>query len=382
MSQQAPAIPKPGPHPPTPPLPQDQVHGTSPSAAGVLGESNTGPGVSGRSVAAGGGNPPVATQGGNSDGVWGESQGNGVHGISSHNGDGVLGESPATGVHGVSSHDGDGVFGESQTTGVHGKGGSVGVLGEGGNGVIGRSANASASGVWGDNSGGGHGVSGSTKSDFKPDVQGTAGVLGTNSGSGTGVRGQSAGGDGMLGYSWGSGHAGVSAINAQGGPKSYGLYASGQPAGRFEGNIEVTGDVQLVNMDCAEDFEFSGKVPIDPGSVVIIDSGTTLKLSHQAYDRRVAGVVSGAGRCKPAIILGRSQEQHEKVSVALMGRVYCKVDADIAPIEIGDLLTTSHTPGHAMRASDPSKAFGAVIGKALDSLETGRGLILILTALQ
>lgn len=362
MSQQASEISKPGPQPPTPPLPENQKHGTSSSDAGVLGESNTGPGVSGRSVAAGGGNPPVAIRGGDSDGVLGESQRTGVHGISTHNGDGVLGESP--------------------TTGVHGKGGSAGVLGEGGNGVMGKSANAAASGVWGDNSGGGHGVSGSTKSDFKPDVQGTAGVLGVNSGSGTGVRGQSAGGDGVLGYSSGSGHAGVSAINVNGGDKSYGLYASGAPAGHFEGNVEVTGDVQLVNMDCAEDFEFSGSAQIEPGSVVVIDSASTLKLSHKAYDKRVAGVVSGAGKCKPAIILGRSQYDQKRIPIALMGRVFCRVDADLAPVDIGDLLTTSPTPGHAMRASNPRNAFGAVIGKALEPLKIGRGLIPILVALQ
>ena len=65
-----------------------------------------------------------------------------------------------------------------------------------------------------------------------------------------------------------------------------------------------------------------------------------------------------------------------------MGKVYCKVDADYASIEVGDLLTTSSTPGHAMKADDPFKTFGAVIGKALRPLKAGRGLIPILVALQ
>jgi hypothetical protein len=58
------------------------------------------------------------------------------------------------------------------------------------------------------------------------------------------------------------------------------------------------------------------------------------------------------------------------------------VDASYAPIEVGDLLTTAPTPGYAMKASDPLKAFGAVIGKALCPLKAGRGLVPILIALQ
>jgi hypothetical protein len=46
------------------------------------------------------------------------------------------------------------------------------------------------------------------------------------------------------------------------------------------------------------------------------------------------------------------------------------------------MLTTSSTPGHAMRATDPGRAFGAVIGKALGSLPSGRGLVPVLVALQ
>ena len=54
----------------------------------------------------------------------------------------------------------------------------------------------------------------------------------------------------------------------------------------------------------------------------------------------------------------------------------------VAPIEIGDLLTTSARPGHAMKAVESSRAFGAVIGKALEPLASGQALIPILIALQ
>jgi hypothetical protein len=194
-----------------------------------------------------------------------------------------------------------------------------------------------------------------------------------------GVKGTSVGGDAVIGVSSAKNHAGVSAVNDSGG---FGLWARGNPAGHFEGNVDVTGDLRLVNQDCAEDFEMSGAAELDPGSVVVIDSESGFKRSDRAYDKRVAGVISGAGDCKPGIILGRQQPYDNKMPVALLGKVYCKVDANRAPIEVGDLLTTSPTPGHAMKAADRERAFGAVIGKALRPLAAGQGLIPILVALQ
>ena len=61
---------------------------------------------------------------------------------------------------------------------------------------------------------------------------------------------------------------------------------------------------------------------------------------------------------------------------------HCKVDADIAPIEVGDLLTTSSTKGHAQKVLDQKKAVGAIIGKALGSLENGKGKIPVLVMMQ
>ncbi len=61
---------------------------------------------------------------------------------------------------------------------------------------------------------------------------------------------------------------------------------------------------------------------------------------------------------------------------------HCKVDADIAPIKPGDLLTTSSTKGHAQKVLDPTQAIGAIVGKALGSLEKGKGKISVLVMLQ
>ena len=81
-------------------------------------------------------------------------------------------------------------------------------------------------------------------------------------------------------------------------------------------------------------------------------------------------------------MLGKRPSTKTPVQVGLVGKVYCKVDAQYGAIRVGDLLTTSATPGHAMKAADAVRAFGAVIGKALRNHDTGLGMIPILIALQ
>jgi hypothetical protein len=141
-------------------------------------------------------------------------------------------------------------------------------------------------------------------------------------------------------------------------------------------------DVSLIGGDCAEEFDVDEAESIEPGTVMVLGDGGFLHQSCQPYDKRVAGVISGAGDYKPGIVLGKRQSQNNRQPVALLGKVYCKVDAQYASVEVGDLLTTSSTPGHAMKANDPLKAFGAVIGKALGPFRDGQGLIPILIALQ
>lgn len=143
-----------------------------------------------------------------------------------------------------------------------------------------------------------------------------------------------------------------------------------------------TGDILLANADCAEDFNVRSLIGLDPGSVMVIADDEQLDICTEAYDKRVAGVVSGAGAYKPGIVLDKRASSTDRLPVALMGKVYCKVDATHGAIAIGDMLTTSATPGHAMRVSDHTAAFGAVIGKALRPLAVGRGLIPVLVALQ
>jgi hypothetical protein len=141
------------------------------------------------------------------------------------------------------------------------------------------------------------------------------------------------------------------------------------------------GDILLRNADCAEEFDVGEVADVEAGSVVVLGDGGHLCAGRESYDRRVVGIVSGADGFRPGIILDK-QNRPNRLPVALMGKAYCKVDADYAPIGMGDPLTTSETPGHAMRADDPTKSFGAVLGKALGSLKAGRGTIPVLVTLQ
>jgi len=114
--------------------------------------------------------------------------------------------------------------------------------------------------------------------------------------------------------------------------------------------------------------------PTQPGELI---------MSKKAYDRTAAGVVSGAGGVKPGMLMGQKGTAADgKHPVALTGRVYCRVDTSNGPISPGDLLTTSDTPGHAMKVTDHGRAAGAIIGKAMSALDEGKGLVLVLVSLQ
>jgi hypothetical protein len=120
----------------------------------------------------------------------------------------------------------------------------------------------------------------------------------------------------------------------------------------------------------------------EPGTVMVLGEEGVLVRSSSAYDKRVAGVISGAGNYRPGITLDNQGSRANRVPIGLLGKVYCKVDAQYWSIEVGDLLTTSPTAGHAMKADDPLKAFGSVLGKALRPLSSGQGLVPILITLQ
>jgi hypothetical protein len=188
----------------------------------------------------------------------------------------------------------------------------------------------------------------------------------------------------VSGVASGTGTA-LSGVAERGGPGVYGK-SSGH-AGLFDGAVQVngnltcTGDVFLSGADCAEQFDLADAA-VEAGTLMVMNDDGALRACDTAYDRRVVGVVAGAGDYRPGIVLDGRPLRDSRVAISLMGKAYCKVDAAAAPVEIGDLLTSSDTPGHAMKASDASQAFGSVVGKALQPLKSGRGLIPILVTLQ
>jgi hypothetical protein len=142
------------------------------------------------------------------------------------------------------------------------------------------------------------------------------------------------------------------------------------------------GDIKLFGADCAEEFDVVEGEKVDPGMVLVMDEYGKLRPCEKPYDKKVVGVVCGANGFHPGIILGNHPARRGRLPIGLSGRVYCMADARSQPIEMGDLLTTSSTPGHAMKATDPQRAFGSVIGKALHGLREGTGLVDLLITLQ
>jgi hypothetical protein len=189
--------------------------------------------------------------------------------------------------------------------------------------------------------------------------------------------------EGVHGESTAPAAAAVAGINLSTGFGVYGESKGGGYGGVFVGAVRV-GTLEITGgADFSEPFLIK-ESNLEKGSVVVIDPENPgrLRLSTQAYDTRVAGIVSGANGIKPGIQLRQEGVIEGGESVALTGRVYVRADAAYGAIEPGDLLTTSDTPGHAMRVTDHGRAQGAVLGKAMSRLNEGKGPVLVLITLQ
>ncbi|MGC8827747.1 MAG: hypothetical protein ACP5TV_12185 [Anaerolineae bacterium] len=241
-----------------------------------------------------------------------------------------------------------------------------------GYGVFGRNTNTANFGYLGGSAAGMYGEAHSTHG------IGVWGMSVVNSGVGVRAEANAAGGTGVDARAYGTNGIG---IRAEGGP--------GGVAAQFRGNVRVvskgTGATLIElgeGLDYAEGFIVTDADEVAPGMVLVIDPEHPgqLQLSREAYDRRVAGIVTGANGLGSAIYLGGEEFDF---GVALAGRVYCSVDASYGEVSPGDLLTTSPTPGYAMVVKDYARAQGAVLGKAMEGLPAGqRGQILVLVALQ
>lgn len=379
---------------------------------GLIGRSNSSwqnsAGVLGVGSAATGATSGVqgyATGSGSGTGVVGIGASNGAYfrggdGVSSFFRTGVIGtavESPfgsTTGVLGTVQA-GTGVKGEAAGgTGVHGYASTgIGVL---------ASSNSSYGLVAQSNSG--TGVTASSGTDYAvraTTTSGAAAVFGQNQ-SGYGVQGftdNSAGvqgnggtnGRGVEGYA--NAQAGVFGISVTGRgvegvasqPSGYGGYFYNTAGGTalFADGIAKVKTLQILGgADVAERFEVDGTP--EPGTVLVIDGASPgrLRASGEAYSPRVAGVVSGANALAAGVVLSEDGRVEGTAPVALTGRVWVRCDAATSAIAVGDLLTTAARTGHAMKASDRSRAQGAILGKAMTALDSGTGMVLVLVSLQ
>jgi hypothetical protein len=211
-----------------------------------------------------------------------------------------------------------------------------------------------------------------------------------------GVRGESPGGEKLKGC----GVLGISRFGAGGvfaSEHSFSVVADGYgKIGDYEKNLNLmgNGDALLVNGktvingeiflnnrenkfssgSIVEMFEIDDEEFISSGDLLVVSEAGNSVLSHSRseYDSRVIGVVAG----NPALIINNTGKEEKLYPVALTGKVMCKVDARNRPVAPGDLIVTSNTPGCGMAGDiDSFNKVGSVIGKALDGLSEGIGVI-------
>jgi|SRR5271166_1179472 len=281
-------------------------------------------------------------------------------------------------------------------------------------GVLGLTAGSMGVGVYGQaNSTTGNtiGMAGVTVS---PSGTGVEGISDASSGAG----GTASGVTGLFNGSSGNG-SGVIGISAA--PEGYGVFgqstsnigvygttsAAKSSAGFFDnsaaGNLLIgavkgvnkfrvdgtgkgffDGGTQTGGADFAESVVASPSEPrLEPGDLLVVDVNAKrqLKLSSESYSTLVAGIYS----TKPGVLatphtLGETAAN--EIPLAIVGIVPCKVTAENGSIRPGDLLVTSSTPGYAMKGSDRSRMLGAVVGKALEPLADGKGVVQVLVTLQ
>ncbi len=315
--------------------------------------------------------------------------GDGVRGISS-SGHGVYGESTDyIGVYGSSTNHWSGWFDNGiriSDSGWHGL----------------QIDNSAWAGIWVDNSGydgfevsnaGRHGLHVHNAAEHGVYVEGAGGhsVYATGTGvaeAGATILAENTGGGAAL---WGKGSWAV--VGDSTGAPNY--------AGYFYDDVYVGGKIDLagtIDPIVGERFKVDPNGKYEVGDLLVIDPDSPyLKLSTEANDTKVIGVVGpsvdfkdgelmvivlGYHGAKPQAGLDPSAELPERTVAKI------KVDASYGAIKRGDLLTSSPTPGHAMKAQPVNIGGveiyrpGTIIGKALESLDSGRGLIEVFIALQ
>jgi len=326
------------------------VYGTSTDGIGARGTSNTGTGVYGSAGASTG----------ETYGVYGLAQ--------SPDGYGGRFENRATGgvAYGVyaTSDSGTGIYGEGPTTGVSGYASAASGAAYG---VLGRSYSTSGVGVYGLALRGGHGVYAESRATGGP---GAALWAENTNDNGIAIWARAKGPDStvVLEHKSGSGDF-IRAFQTE--PSDLRFRVT------VDGGVYADLDYETPAADLAE--MLPAVEGLEPGDVLVIGQDGLLARSTAAYDPAVVGVYS----TQPGFVGGADPDGNDEgqVPLAVVGVVPVKASAENGAIAPGDLLVTAGTPGHAMRAG-AGPAVGTVIGKALEPLEEGTGVIRMLVTLQ
>jgi hypothetical protein len=281
------------------------------------------------------------------------------------------------------------------TTRTSGFGG--GVLGETSNpdgfGVLGTNNTGVAVSGW-MNSGAGWGIVGNNFSlDANSGGGGVEGLIQATTGFTTAIRGTALGKAGPSVAVFGEqfspeGQAGLF-INRAGGNILVGSVSQNPDRTVFRvdghGTVFADGGFRPFGADFAEAVQVNGSADrYAPGDLLVIDPSGDRRLSKSQtpYSTLVAGIYS----TQPGVVASQHRADealsNNEVPLAIVGIVPCKASAENGPIEVGDLLVASATPGYAMKGTDRSKMLGAVVGKALGPLQEGKGVIQVLVTLQ
>jgi hypothetical protein len=319
---------------------------------GVSGSSTTGDGVIGHT----GGTDATA-------GVRGTATGLGSGGrFESTAGIGVF-ASGFEGIHAVSSG-GFGVHGDAQaSSGVRGDG-KVGVEGDGrDSGVVGLSGSgvgvrAIGSGTWADNA--------ALRADNTNPSQGLAAYFTNHS-------------DFANTHLYNSGSGEILILQSSGGRFLSAMAAGWETKFRLEynGNAYADGSWNSGGADLAE--MLPAVAGLTPGDVLAIGPDGRLQRAAGRYASNVAGVYS----TQPGFVGGQPADGAAPgtVPLAIVGVVPVRASAENGAILPGALLAVADLAGHAMRAgANPPQ--GTVIGKALEPLKVGTGVIRMLVSLQ
>lgn len=296
-------------------------------------------------------------------------------GVSSPSGAGVSGFASATtgnaigGVFSTASGSGTGVIGVNSAT----AGGATGVYGQ-----ISSSGGQAVNGNSTANTGNGVGVVGSSGADngvavaahaFSTTTTGwpQAFYADTNSAKGVVALLRSQVGSDIIIGQYGVGYSAVNVFRVD-----------------YTGKGFFDGGTQIGGADFAESVAVAKAHDLyEPGDLLAVDTKADrqLTIASEPYSALVAGIYS----TKPGVLATAHKMADgvkDEIPLAIVGIVPCKVSAENGPINRGDLLVSSSTPGHAMKGTDRNKMLGAVIGKALEPLNESKGVIQVLVTLQ